>query len=109
MNQARVGRILCLTLASCMAVSSVTADAKNSKTLPLADAIHQVLIATAWGVRRHALRGSNAVIIKVSFDMNFISEGECAQALLGSPFFCGRYTPRFPSGALRPSDHPRKA
>jgi len=43
MNRERAGKILCLTLVGCIAASSIATEAKNSETLPPADAKQQVL------------------------------------------------------------------
>jgi hypothetical protein len=45
----RAVKVLCLTLACCMAISSVATEPKNSKTLPPTDAKQQVLdIGKEW-------------------------------------------------------------
>ena len=71
MNQARVGRILCLTLASGMAVSSASAVAMNSETLPLADAKQQVLdVEQLWVAAEH---NHDATALRHILDDKFIA------------------------------------
>jgi ketosteroid isomerase-like protein len=54
MNRERAGKILWLTLACCMATSSVATGQKNSKTLPPADAKQQVLdLENEWVAAEH--------------------------------------------------------
>jgi ketosteroid isomerase-like protein len=54
MNRERAGKILCLTLACCIATSSVATEPKNSKTLPPADAKQQVLdLENEWVAAEH--------------------------------------------------------
>ena len=54
MNRERTWKILCLTLACCMAVPSVATEPKNSKTLPPADAKQQVLdLENEWVAAEH--------------------------------------------------------
>ena len=54
MNRERAGKILCLTLACCIATSSVATEPKNSKTVPPADAKQQVLdLENEWVAAEH--------------------------------------------------------
>ena len=71
MNRERAGIILLLTLISCMATSSVTADPKSSQTSPLVDAKQQVLdLEQKWVT---AERNHDAAALRRILDDKFVA------------------------------------